>query len=393
MSDADSTPRAQLHLRGAADFFAALRSPDIGTRVGVLRAIAQAPAKALAFGRFQDLDVIDELIQQAHQKQGYSNWKLLVGVLAGFDDPRVVEHFKKILLTWRDPEPIRIAAARLAREPLEKLESTLRPLLQQTACVEQTRAAADLMLGSRTLDPVEQIRVSVANTQAASVAAPLDEESAPLWIAELHGPFAADTRLLLEEQGEAAFQILARRWSSLSARSQQWLLSWGGTRWPAAAVELLASALRSESEDLLLVALNCIERLGGDVSPLQPAVSTLATHADARVRLAAIRAGADGIDWRAELARETDVAFVQACAARLAAEEGARCVGDLIRLLEHSDWQVRATATRLLVQIGEPAVSQVEALIASNKVETRVAATQVLVELGRQEWLEEHLLS
>jgi hypothetical protein len=393
MSVTDAASKGTLRLRSAADFFAALRSPDIGTRVGVLRAIAQSPEKALAFGRFQGGDVIDVLVQQAYQKQGYSNWKLVVSVLAAFRDPRVVEHFKKILMTWRKPEAIRIALARLSLEPMESIEPTLRPLLRQTECLAQTRAAADLLLRAPSLDAAEAIRVSVANTQGVSVAPALDESNAALWIAELHGRFADGARRLLETQGESAFQVLKRRWPSLDVSVQEWLLAWGVTRWPLATVEPLVQALQSEREELLLAALRCVERLGVSAPLFRDATSQLAGHHNPAVRVGAVRAGATGIDWRRALRQETDLSFVQASAARLAAEEGARCVPDLIELLKHADWQVRATATRLLVELGEPAVAQVEPLIASAKVETRVAAAQILVELGRQEWLEEHLLS
>lgn len=130
----------------ADDLMTALQLTDVGTRMTVLRGIAAEPGRALALGANPDgRDVVDELLRQANQKRGQTDWLALVGALAAFSDPRVTAFFQQVFTVAENPQLVFSAAERLSREPATSLHPFLAPLLLQNDSVARARAAADLL--------------------------------------------------------------------------------------------------------------------------------------------------------------------------------------------------------------------------------------------------------
>lgn len=405
-----TTPAAvptKVRLRTADDLMAALQLTDIGTRMTVLRGIAAEPGRALALGTDPDgRDVVDELLRQANQKRGQTDWLALVGTLAAFSDSRVTAFFQQILTVAENPQLVFFAAERLSREPAASLHAFLTSLLLQNDSVARARAAADLLAGLLaglpTLSLPERVRVALLASVDGTEAPPLDDASAPFYFAELAGPFGPEARDCLETLGEPAFCYLREQWDALCDADRIWLLRWAVNDWPLSAPALIARALERDGAEVALAALQSVPAVLGDDSrgPLRPLVSRWARHADPALRRAAIEAGAQGVDWRgAALETETDPAVRRACIARLAEQEGAAGVSTLIALLEDADWQTRATAAGALIEIGSgaatavPVAEAVKPLAHDCRQAVQVAAVQVLIGLGEQAWLEKEFLA
>ena len=116
----------KLRINTAADLMAALASPNLGVRLAVLQAIARNPEKALAYGKYQDRDVVDELISHVYQKVRFTYLRAVLTALAAFREPRVIALFKKMLAGSQKPDLIFKAADRLAMEPPESLATISR---------------------------------------------------------------------------------------------------------------------------------------------------------------------------------------------------------------------------------------------------------------------------
>ena len=385
--------KQEMHLDSAQAFFAALRAPDPVQRLSVLKAIRQGPQLALGFGAWQGMDVIDELIQQAYAKHGFIYWMALIATLAVFDDPRVVAHFKKLLNTWDNPEVLAVVTARLAREPLDDLRPSLKMLLRQMVDTNRRTAAADLLLRDASLPGAERVMATVANSQGADIAGPCDALTMPTWLGELAGPGAMRARELLAQRGELAYQALLARWAVLPDSERIWLLRWGVSTHPQAVEQALQHALVPTNSDKVLVeALAAARSLDSTGERFNALVSPLAMHTSATVRLAAVRAGARGVNWRLALQASQDGAFCAAVAERLAQAEGTAALPDLVALLHHPDWAARAGAATALTGLGPQALAPVRTALPQLPQEARAAATSVLMQLGDVEWLENHLI-
>jgi HEAT repeat protein len=389
------TPTPTIRIRTAQELFGALRSPDLGMRMMVLRAIAANPDQTLAFGTFEGRDVIDALLDQAETARGYSDWLAVVGALAGFRDARVVPFFQHILATATEPQLIFVAAERLSREPAEALQAFLTPLLMQNESPARARAAADLLATCPDLSDGETLRVALlTSAEDARQAPPIHGQTAALWLAELEGAYRAEARDALEAQGEAAFLFLRERWDTLSEANRGWLLGWGARDWPHRIEELLAAGLEGGSEDVTLAALECLPALGADAAPrFSSSLARLARHPDVALRRAAIEAGADGVDWLAAIATETDPDLRRTCVRRLAQEEDEGALPTLIHLLQDADWEMGAAAAEALIGIGEPVLESVKPLVHHSNTAARTGAVQVLLALGQEAWLERELLA
>lgn len=226
-------------------------------------------------------------------------------------------------------------------------------------------------------------------------APPLDDASAPFYLAELNGIFSAEARNRLEALGESAFCYLHEHWDALCDADRVWLLRWGTENWPLWAAGLIARALERDGNTVALAALESVPALGEiAVPPLQALLDRFARHADPALRLAAIQAGAKNGDWQALLAVETDPAVRQAGALRLAQNEGTAAIPVLVALLDDPDWQTRAAASGALIEIGgAPVVEAVKPLARHCRQGVQAAAVQVLFALGEQAWLEQEFLA
>jgi HEAT repeat protein len=220
----------------------------------------------------------------------------------------------------------------------------------------------------------------------------LNTETAAFWLEEMDGVFRVQARERLEEMGEPAFLFLARRWDALSEENREWLLEWGGEHWPERIEALLTKALDSNSDRVALAALGCIAARGeGGAARFGVALARFIHHPDVALRLAAIRAGAMGVDWRAVLARETEPEVRQACVHGLAREKGSRAVPTLVSLLQEGSWELRAAAVSALTRIGAAAIEAVQPLIHHPRQEVQAGAAQILLALGQESWLYEEM--
>lgn len=381
----DAQP-VQLRIRSAAELLAALADPEPAVRLAVLKMVASHPARALAFGRHEGADVIDALLAQAAGRERRGVWEVVVATLAVFRDARVVEFFQKLLATAHRAQTLFTVAERLAHEPIDSIKDSLRPLLMQNESDARARATARLMIWASDLDPAAQLRAALLAGRNRVRPPRLTNETAPHWLAELDGLFGELARQALETQGEPALRLLASHWEQLAERDRIWLLGWSGT------TELCAKALTSGSSALALAALERLPALG-EPAAVAPLLASLAANPDPAVRLAAIQAGASGIDFRAILATEQSPALRRASLLSLVRDEGAAALPELLAALRDADWRMRAAATKALHELGEQIAPVLEPLARDADPHIRTAAAQVLIRLGHESWLEEALLA
>ena len=383
----------QLRIRNAQELLAALEDPDLGVRMAVLQVVARHPERALAYGRHEGRDVIDALLAQGAGRERRGLWDVVVATLAAFRDPRVVGFFERLLATARRADTMFTAASRLEHEPIDSLREFLRPLLMQNESDARARAAARLLIMASDLDPAAQIRTAIL-AGAGRVEPPLlTTETVACWIAELNGLFGPLARRALESQGEPALRVLAARWDDLGDRDRIWLLQWAAIEAPDSTAPLLEKALLSGSSELALAALRSLPALGDGVDALAPALASLANGADPALRVAAVQAGARGVDFRIVLATEQSPALRSACVSALARQEGLTALPELLAALRDDDWTVRATATHAIESLGDAVAPAIEPLAHDPDQRIRTAAVQIMVRLGRDTWLEEELLA
>lgn len=391
------TGNGQLRIRNAKDVLDALRSPDPGMRVSILRAVIRNPEKAAAYGTCEGQDIVDELCSQA-ESLGRSPLRMLVlSALSGYRDRRVREFFRKEVNIAEDAETITIAARYLAGEPEDDVKETLSGLLLQDNSPTHARAAADVMADFEQLSLRERIRIAMLSDR--DFAPPvLDSETGPAWSEELGGPYGPHARRLIEAQGEPAFLSLRKSWDFLSDTDKKWLLEWGSAGFPAYTVELILRVLASGGLDsgpdpVVSAALEAICRLGAAGSIFSSHVSRYLKSPVPELRLAAVRAGAACADWEAALAAEEDISVRMEMMIRLTEEKGTGAAPALIRLIEEGDFRLRAAAAVMLQELGKDVSEIVKPLLEHPQQGVRVAAAQVLINAGEELWLEERILS
>ena len=74
-----------------------------------------------------------------------------------------------------------------------------------------------------------------------------------------------------------------------------------------------------------------------------------------------------------------------ACAIRLAKEEGAAALPEILPLLSEDDWRVRSAAAAALIGVGGEVVPAVRPLLHAEDQRVRVAAARVLSTLAGDE--------
>lgn len=289
--------------------------------------------------------MIDALLEQADGRDRRGVWEVVVATLAVFHDPRVVEFFKQLLRTGRRARTLYTAAARLGQEPLAPLREFARPLLMQNESDAHARAAARLLLRAPDLDPAARLRAALLAGRGRLLPASITMETAADWLAELAGLFAPLARQALEAQGQPALLVLTALWQQLGESERAWLLRWSAAQSVDPAVALCAKAIASGAPDVMLPALKCVAALGERAAVLAPALAAVANGPDPTLRLAAIQAGAVGVDFRTMIATEPLPALRRACVTALARQEGAAAVPDLLAARRDPHWSVREAAT------------------------------------------------
>jgi len=377
-------------IRSAADFFTALRSPDMTVRLSILRAISHAPERALAFGSYQGRDVVDELVAQFSQTAGYLYWKALAGTLSAFRDPRVIPPFRKALMMRDNPEALRIVAARLSQEPPEVYRQDALNLLHQDNSPAHVSVAADLLSTTEDLATRDRVRITIMNTSGAKLAE-VDVQNVPAWVDELNGRFGPEARQALDNQGDAAFAVLAPHFTALRGDSALWLLDWAVTEHPVDAVGMVAAALESEETSLVLAAIQAVEGMGALAPSFRSRLAPLVDHADRAVRLAAVVAGAPVPDVRSRFETATEPDEIAAYGHALASAEGEVATDALVPKLADERWQVRAAIVQILQELGPAVIEPVRPLVDDPRPEVRAAAIQVLMSHGEHGWLESRI--
>lgn len=392
MTDAQEAPIEQRRLRTAEDLLLALRSPDLQMRAAVLASIMQTPDKALAFGSFQGVDLIDELIDQCFRSDVPLYRHLVAAALSVLDDPRVPPAMRRLLNYYGEPDLVRVAADRLSRDAVEDGVPHYRALAMQTDSPLHTQIGADLLLRAKGLDPRLAIRVSVANGRNQSIAPDLTNDNVDAWLAELNGPYLRPATILLEEQGVNAFRTLVAHWSQTDAESQEWLVRWGAREFPLDAMELLRFSIRSEHENVVLEGLRGIEGLGPARDLFSDELTPLFDHVNPQVRALAVSAGAKVDDPRTALATEKEAVVIAELLILLRKGEGGAAIDTLVEALTHSDYRVRVQAMTELTALGDLAGGRAMEMVLGGTMDHRVAGTNLLLAMGQQEWLEQHLL-
>ena len=340
MSEQAQAPAVEEVVIDSVDsLFTAMRSDDLGAVLGIFRAISEDPEAALAMGKHMDKDVIDEMIHQSYQRQGITFLQVILVTLAAFDDERVVTHFLKLLHQLSNYDAVQIIAGRLALEPVETIEDLVRPLLMQEQSRLHAAAAADLLHSLPTLTAAERLRVSVANSIEVNIAPPIDAGTVDEWLSELNGWYAPRARILAASVDEASFLTLASRFSRLSNENREWLLGLGVQKHPLAAIPVLREGLKDDDPEVVLAALSAISNLGPARTLFAAEVTPLVANSDVRIKIAAIHAGAQSLDYRGLLADESTPELISRVLERYTEEPGADpalMAAPFLRRLAHS---------------------------------------------------------
>ncbi|RYG46825.1 hypothetical protein EON79_09070, partial [bacterium] len=319
---------SQVRLDSAQGLFESLRGSDMAVRMATLKAIRNRPDLALAFGQYQGMDVVDELVAQSLSRHGYSYWMILVSALGAFDDPRVVLQYVKILANWDRAEVMSLVVARLSWEPVTSLSKSVRGFLQDDAHPRRVWAAARLMRAHPELTPPERVRVACADPDAEEAEkVPVDEMHLPAWRRELAGSFGPVARLWLEDALPGKAATIASLAGGLSDEDEAWLISILVRHVPLEAIPIVRKALEGGRRSAKLEALRCVAVIEGWPALFKEPVNAAAASEDEEIRIAAVRAGATRLDWRANLG-QSDARLVAEAAEGLARAEGVGAMAD-----------------------------------------------------------------
>ncbi len=383
---------AEIHIRSSAQLFAALGADEVSLRYAALKAVAENPRAALAYGKQDGRDVVDVLLRLEAEARHPLERGLVLEALAGFDDERVVAPCQAVFSRPGPNAVLRLAALRLACQSAEAVHRFFLPWLMQEGWEAQAVLAAEVLAESPLLTPRERIRIAAVAPERGTGVPPLDAVSLEHWLLELNGAYATGAQALLRAQGRAALLPLLRYWSRLKAAPAAWALEWAVAGAPEEAVPVLADALRHHDETVAVAALRLLPRLGEAAAPLRPLAQRFARHGDADVRLAAAVGGVALQSWE-QLALEATDPRMRVAGVRWVAQEGGdRAAATLIRALADEHWSVRAAATDMLKGFSPEVDDLLKPLVRQPRFEVRTAAVQVLLAHGQHDWLEEQLL-
>lgn len=324
-----------------------LHSPDLATRLSLLRAIPRNATKA---DSYEGVDLAAEL--QALLETGVQGLErhALLTALASLDREGLGPLFLKEFDATRDAETMLLLAHRLAREPAEWLVPQLAARLHAEEGTNRGRFLATMLARQSGLDPETAVGVAVFSSVERPV--PYDSATADAWVRALHGPGRERARDLLEgEEG------LEERWADLSPENRRWLLE--TTRCPQRLQALLIKAWPDDPEAVLRI----LARHPEWQDSWRPLV---AQAADGPLAALAAAAGAPAAATTPEVRREV-----------------LRRSHDLNLLLEalaDPDWTVRGAAVEALVRL-RPDPARLEPLLQAGDLRTRLAAAAVLQEL------------
>ncbi len=377
----------ELRIQNAADLERAVQSEDIGTRLAVLKAVGENPQAALRYGKHNGRDLIDVMIDQVNTLTNSSLRQMVLTVLSLLPGERVKQAMIKELHLSNEPAYIEAAARRLAQEEPDERRRIFAPFLMQDESPVKAREAAKAIIDLDELNQAERLRVALVGPDSEFAMPELNAESWELWQGALRGLHAEYARQLVQRQGREAFQILKDRNSELDFDSRTWLLRWGVVEFALESVELVAQALEQGTEQLALIALECVPSYDRASGLFTQAVEKWAKHEDTRIRRAAIAAGAE-VDLTSLAQGDPDEPIRLAAIKRLGYEAGH--AGFLADLLADESWRVRSAASQVLGKMGDDGAEAARRVLEIGGQQAKVAAVQALLALGQEDWLKDY---
>lgn len=396
MSD-DASKDPEVRITTAAELFSALEGGNGVLLLGTLQAIGSAPAKALDFGSHEGRDVIDVLVRLSHNGTGTTAGAVVATTLAAFGDPRAQEELCRLWTEADDDDTLRTVAkaARAWRTPalVEAMRARLfdtdrlRVALAASVFADlaegrpdpaastpgESEAPAPRSIGAVELSVRERLRVAVA-VEDRGVPPTLDATTVPVWAAELDGPFAPEAAELADAAGREGVAVMLAAWDTLGPGARKWVV--------ARSDEAVGRALEDEDARVRDAALAALAGRGAAVG-WRRQLSALWRSGDADLRLAVMRAGLDGVDWRPAIS-DPDSRVRTAALRCLARDEGAAVAGEIALRLADEDWRMRAAATDALCMLGPAGVDAARTRLHHARTEVRYAAAQVLI--AAEEW-------
>lgn len=372
-----------------AAFFDSLRSESLEVRLATLKAIAQAPEKALLFGSYQGRDAIDELSYQLTVSPNISLRCSLFAALVAFDDPRVTVCARNIFASDKEPFLVVAAARRLRLEPEKTVIAYFERFLYDAPTSLHAKEAGRAVMLCPAIEDQVKLRAALLAGDEALSPPPLTPDTFALWKVELEGPLADKANGFLITQGKSAFDTLKDQWHTLSDSNRIWILNWGAETFPAESVALVLQALGAESEQVVTAGLVAIATHYGDCKRLFKDVLdkfSIETRGSAFVH-AAIRAGVPiGNQW-SQLYLHGDMPTKIALIERMGEEKASGRTEQLLSLLEDDNWRIRSVARDALIRCGDISVNQLSLLAQSEKPFLKSAAVQILLQMGEDDLL------
>jgi len=377
----------KIYIRSAEDLFAALREPDPASRAAVLQAIQKDPRAALAYGKANGRDLVDELLSLCSASVGSADRTLYAAVLFSFDDERVKTFAKKEFLRTENTRALLLSAEILARLPQEERAALLPPALLRGKNPVRSRAAANLLADCRHLAADVKLRTAILSDH--SIEPPeFTPETAQVWIAELQGEHCRKTRNVFLRLGNQALEALLGMWPYLAVNLQKWLLYQLMENQTTGAAEKIEEILRDQREALLAAALECRKKLQtADDSMLQP----LTGHPDPDVRAAAIEGIKHHVDWSNRIYAENKLKVRLAIMNHMSRFGGKKDADILAELLSDDSWRIRARASKCLASMAPLSLEALKNAFFSDTENVRVAAAQALQALGEERWLAQQM--
>lgn len=375
----------KVRIATASDLFGALRSDSSSKRLFVLKAIVDNPGKALSYGEFQGGNLRDEVVTLWQQSEIDTDERAVaLAAIVALGGDNAFPICKSDFSFSRNRGVLRVAASRLALEPVEHLADFLRPFLFDDGLPTRTRLTATLMSGFPALSPQERLRVAIISMDQGTCLPPMPElDTDGFWISELKGIWAEEAKVMAEGMGEEVFRRLVRTWNALPEDAKLWLIEWGMRDHPLHAAGLVADVLRSDNTKLVLASLQSIGKKVSGAGFFQTQLNELVNHSMPVVRAAALDAGGlpKGFLLRKMLVSEPPevrLALIQSIA-KSKDQDYAR---DLAGLFRDEDWRIRAAASAALAAMGGAIIEELKPLLTDLDDGVRVAAMNTLFALG-----------
>ena len=209
-------------MRSVADLVPLLQHADLAYRAAAYSSILESPEKALKLAANDGKDVIDLLVDTLRTTTVRGDRKTILATVGQFDDPRVNDTFRSVLLEEDDDELLHLAARFAHERGLALDRSSLLSLLHSSDNMSKVRIAAELLDGQGPHDIADAIRVAAFSPGTEPFPAP-SSETIDAWLSELQGPFQ-EFLLLTLEHSDFEVGVWEEFWCRLAADLRTWLV-------------------------------------------------------------------------------------------------------------------------------------------------------------------------